>query len=93
MKDIRQQILLILAINSAMVFCSEKGHFKGMRFRHVIKHYVIQAGDTDSVRAAEDLTLKGKHYSQLDTRLLAEIIFFLLHYFAILCIFQMPFDI
>lgn len=76
-----------------MVFCSEKGHFKGMRFRHVIKHYVIQAGDTDSVRAAEDLTLKGKHYSQLDTRLLAEIIFFLLHYFAILCIFQMPFDI
>ncbi|XP_021646641.2 peptidyl-prolyl cis-trans isomerase CYP21-4 isoform X2 [Hevea brasiliensis] len=47
----------------------EKGHFKGMRFRHVIKHYVIQAGDADSLGAAEDWTLKGKRYSQLDTSL------------------------
>lgn len=47
----------------------EKGHFKGMRFRHVIKHYVIQAADSDSLGSAEDWTLKGKQYSQLDTSL------------------------
>ncbi|KDP28275.1 hypothetical protein JCGZ_14046 [Jatropha curcas] len=47
----------------------EKGHFNGMRFRHVIKHYVIQAADSDSLGAAEDWTLKGKHNSQLDTSL------------------------
>lgn len=58
-----------LEVVDKFVDLCEKGHFKGMRFRHVIKHYVIQAGDTDSVRAAEDLTLKGKHYSQLDTSL------------------------
>ncbi|MBA0583253.1 hypothetical protein Goarm_010720 [Gossypium armourianum] len=40
-----------------------------MLFRHVIKHYVIQAGDSDKLEAAEDWTLKGKHYSQLDTSL------------------------
>ncbi|XP_057999151.1 peptidyl-prolyl cis-trans isomerase CYP21-4-like [Hevea brasiliensis] len=48
----------------------EKGHFKGMHFRHVIKHYVIQAGNVDSLGAAEDWTLKGKRYSQLDTRVI-----------------------
>ncbi|XVE73460.1 hypothetical protein DITRI_Ditri11bG0119300 [Diplodiscus trichospermus] len=47
----------------------QKGHFNGMLFRHVIKHYVIQAGDKDKLKAAEDWTLKGKHYSQLDTSL------------------------
>ncbi|KAA3471424.1 peptidyl-prolyl cis-trans isomerase CYP21-4-like [Gossypium australe] len=47
----------------------ERGHFNGMLFRHVIKHYVIQAGDSDKLEAAEDWTLKGKHYSQLDTSL------------------------
>lgn len=46
-----------------------------MRFRHVIKHYVIQAGDADNHGAAEDW--KGKNYSQLDTRLLTEIQFLL----------------
>ncbi|KAG8485203.1 hypothetical protein CXB51_021336 [Gossypium anomalum] len=46
-----------------------RGHFNGMLFRHVIKHYVIQAGDSDKLEAAEDWTLKGKHYSQLDTSL------------------------
>ncbi|XVF22063.1 hypothetical protein REPUB_Repub12eG0142200 [Reevesia pubescens] len=47
----------------------QRGHFNGMLFRHVIKHYVIQAGDTDKLGAAEDWTLKGKHYSQLGTSL------------------------
>lgn len=47
----------------------QKGHFNGMLFRHVIKHYVIQAGDSDKLGAAEDWTLKGKHYSQLDASL------------------------
>ncbi|TYH56893.1 hypothetical protein ES332_D08G052300v1 [Gossypium tomentosum] len=46
-----------------------RGHFNGMLFRRVIKHYVIQAGDSDKLEAAEDWTLKGKHYSQLDTSL------------------------
>ncbi|GMI74025.1 Cyclophylin 21-4 [Hibiscus trionum] len=45
----------------------QRGHFDGMLFHHVIKHYVIQAGDSDKLGAAEDWTLKGKHYSQLDT--------------------------
>lgn len=40
-----------------------------MLFRHVIKHYVIQAGDSDKLGAVEEWTLKGKQYSQLDTRL------------------------
>ncbi|XVE77529.1 hypothetical protein DITRI_Ditri13aG0070500 [Diplodiscus trichospermus] len=47
----------------------QRGHFDGMLFRHVIKHYVIQAGDSDKLGAAEDWTLKGKHYSQLDSSL------------------------
>ncbi|XP_050237928.1 peptidyl-prolyl cis-trans isomerase CYP21-4 [Mercurialis annua] len=47
----------------------KRGHFKGMRFRHVIKNYVIQAGDADDHGAAEDWTLRGKRYSQLDTSL------------------------
>ncbi|XVF80689.1 hypothetical protein PTKIN_Ptkin15bG0095000 [Pterospermum kingtungense] len=49
-------------------FC-RRGQFNGMLFRHVIKHYVIQAGNRDKQGAAEDWTLKGKHYSQLDTSL------------------------
>lgn len=39
----------------------QKGHFKGMQFNRVIKHYVIQAGDPNSVGAAEDWTIRGKH--------------------------------
>ncbi|XP_021770044.1 peptidyl-prolyl cis-trans isomerase CYP21-4-like isoform X1 [Chenopodium quinoa] len=44
----------------------QKGNFKGMQFHRVIKHYVIQAGDIHSIGPAEQWTLKGKHYSQLD---------------------------
>ncbi|KAL4353298.1 hypothetical protein GQ457_06G030390 [Hibiscus cannabinus] len=47
----------------------QRGRFNGMLFRHVIKHYVIQAGDSDKLGAVEDWTLKGKQYSQLDTSL------------------------
>ncbi|KAJ8748253.1 hypothetical protein K2173_000825 [Erythroxylum novogranatense] len=46
----------------------QKGHFKGMRFRRVIKNYVIQAGDVNDLHA-EDWTLRGKHSSKLDTSL------------------------
>lgn len=47
----------------------EKGHFKNMRFHRVVKHYVIQAGIAGNLGATEDWTLRGKHYSQLDTSL------------------------
>jgi cyclophilin family peptidyl-prolyl cis-trans isomerase len=42
-----------------------------MPFNRVIKHFVIQAGDSKKVGAAEDWTLRGKHYNHLDTRLIA----------------------
>ncbi|XWS36090.1 hypothetical protein CRYUN_Cryun20dG0054300 [Craigia yunnanensis] len=54
----------------------QRGNFNGMLFRHVIKHYVIQAGDSDKLGAAEDWTLKGKHYNQLDTSLKHEAFMF-----------------
>ncbi|KAL5791958.1 hypothetical protein ACOSP7_000552 [Xanthoceras sorbifolium] len=47
----------------------QKGHFKGMLFRHIIKHYVIQAGDMNKPGTIEEWTMGGKHYSQLDTSL------------------------
>ncbi|KAJ7977678.1 Peptidyl-prolyl cis-trans isomerase [Quillaja saponaria] len=47
----------------------QKGHFKGMLFHRVIKHYVIQAGDNQGSGATEDWTLRGKHYNQLHTSL------------------------
>ncbi|GAV83064.1 Pro_isomerase domain-containing protein [Cephalotus follicularis] len=47
----------------------QKGHFKGMLFRHVIKHYVVQAGNIDKPGATEDWTLKGSHLGKLDTSL------------------------
>ncbi|KAF5462401.1 hypothetical protein F2P56_018408 [Juglans regia] len=47
----------------------QKGHFKGMLFNRVIKHYVIQAGNAQGVGATEDWTSKGKHYDHLDTSL------------------------
>jgi peptidylprolyl isomerase domain and WD repeat-containing protein 1 len=47
----------------------QKGHFKGMPFRRVIKHFVIQAGSTDETAAREDWTVKGKHFGHFDTSL------------------------
>ncbi|GAY33812.1 hypothetical protein CUMW_284400 [Citrus unshiu] len=47
----------------------QRGRLKGMLFRHIIKHYVIQAGDIDKLGSIEDWTTRGKHYSQLDTSL------------------------
>ncbi|KAJ0053845.1 hypothetical protein Pint_00847 [Pistacia integerrima] len=47
----------------------QKGRFNGMLFRHIIKHYVIQAGDGDKMGSIEDWTARGKHYIQLDTSL------------------------
>ncbi|CAN1133659.1 Peptidyl-prolyl cis-trans isomerase CYP21-4 [Linum perenne] len=43
----------------------QKGHFKGMQFVRVIKHYVIQAGSTDNLGDTEDWTVKGKLHSRL----------------------------
>ncbi|KAK6779504.1 hypothetical protein RDI58_021688 [Solanum bulbocastanum] len=49
-------------------FC-EKGHFKGMRFNRVIKHFVIHGSKVDKPEGTEDWTSRGKHYSRLDTSL------------------------
>ena len=45
-------------------FCSQKGHFKGMLFHRVIKHYVIQAGDNQGTGATEDWNLRGKQHTR-----------------------------
>lgn len=45
----------------------QKGHFKGMLFHRVIKHYVIQGGDSQELGGAEDWIQKGKANSKLDT--------------------------
>lgn len=45
----------------------QKGHFKGMRFHRVIKHFVIQGGDPERQSSTEDWTTRGKHYGQLDS--------------------------
>ncbi|XP_049408276.1 peptidyl-prolyl cis-trans isomerase CYP21-4-like [Solanum stenotomum] len=49
-------------------FC-QKGHFKGMRFNRVIKHFVIHGSKVDKPEGTEDWTSRGKHYSRLDTSL------------------------
>ncbi|XP_039008422.1 peptidyl-prolyl cis-trans isomerase CYP21-3, mitochondrial-like [Hibiscus syriacus] len=56
-------------VDQFLDLCNQKGRFNGMLFRHVIKHYVIQAGDSDKLGAVEGWTLKGKQYNQLDTSL------------------------
>lgn len=45
----------------------QKGYFKGMRFHHVIKHFVIQGGDPHNLVSAEEWTLQGKSHGQLKT--------------------------
>jgi len=45
------------------LFRSQKGHFKGMLFHKVIKHYVIQAGDNQGQGATEDWNLRGKQHT------------------------------
>ncbi|CAI0402824.1 unnamed protein product [Linum tenue] len=47
----------------------QKEHFKGMHFLRAIKHYVIQAGNTDNLGNTEDWTVKGKHHGQLHASL------------------------
>ncbi|KAL8191970.1 hypothetical protein R6Q57_028091 [Mikania cordata] len=47
----------------------QKGHFKGMLFQRVVKHFVIQGGDSDNHAAIEDWTSREKHYNQLEKRL------------------------
>jgi cyclophilin family peptidyl-prolyl cis-trans isomerase len=52
-------------------FAVKRGTSRGCLFHRVMKHYVIQAGDGGLLGDTEDWTLRGKHYSQLDTWLLA----------------------
>ncbi|KAG4394311.1 hypothetical protein GLYMA_20G005600v4 [Glycine max] len=42
----------------------QKGHFKGMLFHQVIKHYIIQAGHNKGPGATEDWNLLGKKYAR-----------------------------
>lgn len=46
--------------------CSQDGYFKGFLFRRVVKHSVIQAGDSGEFDAVKDWALQRKN---LDTRL------------------------
>ncbi|XP_061351021.1 peptidyl-prolyl cis-trans isomerase CYP21-4-like [Gastrolobium bilobum] len=43
----------------------QKGHFKGMLFHQVIKHYVIQASHNQGPGATEDWNLRGKKYTSM----------------------------
>ncbi|KAI5599130.1 hypothetical protein BDE02_02G177400 [Populus trichocarpa] len=54
----------------------KRGTSRGCLFHRVMKHYVIQAGDGGLLGDTEDWTLRGKHYSQLDTCLKREAFMF-----------------
>ncbi|KAL5070850.1 hypothetical protein RYX36_021737 [Vicia faba] len=43
----------------------QKGHFKGMLFHQVIKHYVIQASHNKGTGSIEDWNLRGKKYTSI----------------------------
>ncbi|KAK7268338.1 hypothetical protein RIF29_21036 [Crotalaria pallida] len=43
----------------------QKGHFKGMLFHRVIKHFVIQAGENEGTGATEDWNLRGKQHTSM----------------------------
>ncbi|CAL0316825.1 unnamed protein product [Lupinus luteus] len=43
----------------------QKGHFNGMLFHRVIKHFVIQAGDNEGAGATEDWKLTGKQHTSM----------------------------
>ena len=45
----------------------QKGHFKGMPFRHVIKNYMIQGGHLQGHGAIEEWTSKGKLHNHHTT--------------------------
>ncbi|KAK9076536.1 hypothetical protein SSX86_004870 [Deinandra increscens subsp. villosa] len=47
----------------------QKGHFKGMLFQRVVKHFVIQGGNSENHDVIEDWTSREKHYNQLENRL------------------------
>ncbi|KAJ0797226.1 putative peptidylprolyl isomerase [Helianthus annuus] len=47
----------------------QKGHFKGMQFQRVVKHFVIQGGNSENQAVIEDWTSREKHYNQLEKRL------------------------
>lgn len=43
----------------------QKGHFKGILFHQVIKHYVIQASRNKGSGSTEDWNLRGKKYTSM----------------------------